>query len=143
MFRIALERAQAVGGEMNLTEAQVTRSDGYKKLRAFYVRLSDRAKLAYRKHLRSQLTGIEQLIAKAKETGEAFSYGDIEIDIIDARTGSPVSAPNFNQGDETEHDDGKPDDDTEHHEHDNRGRSENASPQATTAVGDRGDHQDR
>lgn len=54
---------------------------GYRKLRAWFVRLSPRAKVRARTWFQAQIVGTREVLAKARAAGEKPNIGDIEIDV--------------------------------------------------------------
>lgn len=80
-FHIA--RAKCQLDALNMNEDRITHSVGYKKLREWFMGLSDRAKQGARRFMRTQIVGVRELLAKAKATGERIEYGDIVIETFD------------------------------------------------------------
>lgn len=75
--------------EMNCSPANVHRTVGYRKLRAFFLHLSPSKRDRYRRTLRSEIDGIRQVVAMAKAKGEPLSMADITISVLDD-AGKPV-----------------------------------------------------
>lgn len=93
MLRIA--HAKNPTASLDVTEATVNRSAGYKRLRSFFLDLSPRKRDGFRRMMRNQIDGVKALIAEAERTGEKIDLGDIVIEWKDAETGDTVpDAPN-------------------------------------------------
>lgn len=88
MLQIA--RAKNPGAKLDIDEKTVRKSEGWNKLRLFFISLSPRKRERFRHFMRSQVQGVRSIIAKAEATGEAFDLSDIEIDVFDAQSGDRV-----------------------------------------------------
>jgi hypothetical protein len=69
---------------------RLTQTKGYRDLRAFFDRLSPRAKEGFRRQLRMQIDGVRAVLKRCAETGEKPSLADLEISVTDAETGLPA-----------------------------------------------------
>jgi hypothetical protein len=137
---LSIAQAQNPNAKIDITPKTIQLSGGYKKLRTFYVRLSDRRKADYRRFLQATLDGVDALMAKAEATGEAFTLADIEIDVFDAMTGRTVKAPDIHN---EEQDNGTGNDSDEQSRIPHERERQNAAPGTQAADSDRGDHEDR
>lgn len=76
-------------------DERTTLRSGYQMLKARMDQLSPKNRERFRYMLRSQVQGVNTLMARAKASGEEFSLADIEISLYDAQTREPVpDAPN-------------------------------------------------
>lgn len=75
---------------MDVSAETITRSTGYRKLRAWFVRLSPRARGDAVRWMRSNTDGVRQVMAAAKASGEPLSMADVTIELIDAETRDPI-----------------------------------------------------
>jgi hypothetical protein len=102
---------------LDVTEKTVTRTKGYKRLRAFHLSLSPRPREIWRKQLRAQIDGVKAMEKLARDNDEPFSLGDIVIELFDAESRKPIRAedapvlapaePDAPTVQATEHDDGE------------------------------------
>lgn len=79
---------------LDVTPETVHRSKGYKHLRSFFVRLSPGKRERFRRMLRAEITGVRDVMALAKRTGEPLQMGDITFDMRDAESGVRLEPPN-------------------------------------------------
>lgn len=91
MMRISI--AQNPNAIHDATEKTVTRTAGYRKLRAFYVSLSRRKRDNFRRQLRAQCDAVASLLKQAAATGEDVTLADVTIEIYDEATREPPPAP--------------------------------------------------
>lgn len=89
-LQLAIAVSRNPTAAMDVTEATVNRSTGYRKLRLWFRHLSPRAKAKARLWFRQNIEGVRMIMAKAKETGEELSLADIVIDVRDAETGAAL-----------------------------------------------------
>ncbi len=68
---------------MEVTPETVTRSVGFKKLRAFFLSLSPRKRERYRHIMQGEIDGVRKIVEQAKATGEELSLADVEFLIRD------------------------------------------------------------
>lgn len=94
MLRISIAKNPDAPSE-GLEEGNVQLSAGYKKLRAFYLRLSDRRRGDFRRFMATTIRGVETAMEQAQASGEQFTLADIEIEAFDPATGQAVAAPTF------------------------------------------------
>lgn len=93
-LEIAVSRNPAAA--LDVTPATVTRSTGYRKLRAWFVHLSPRARDGAVRWMRSHIKGVRDVMAAAKASGEAMSLADVTIEVFDRETGARIGdAPEF------------------------------------------------
>lgn len=85
MLRISIAKNPTAA--MDMSEENVHRSEGYRKLRFFFMHLSPLKKPGMRRYLRNQVEGVRKLMAEAERTGEPFTLADIVIDLRDAASG--------------------------------------------------------
>ena len=71
---------------MDMSEANITRSVGYKRLRAFFVSLSPKKQAAFCADCKRQIDGIREVMRQAASTGEKLSIAEIEISTFDGET---------------------------------------------------------
>ena len=89
---LEIDAARNPMASMDVTAATVHRSTGYRKLRAFFLHLSQRKRERFRQHMLTTIAGVREVMAKAKATGEPLSMGDIVIEFKDEE-GVPLPAP--------------------------------------------------
>lgn len=91
--RLQLQIAQARNPqlEVDVTDATITKSLGYRKLRQWFTTISPAARSRAIKWMSTHLDGVRDVIRKAKATGEELTLADIEIDYIDASTGEQLA----------------------------------------------------
>jgi hypothetical protein len=87
---LQIARAKNPTAKFDIDEKTVRKSEGFNKLRLFFISLSPRKREKYRHFLRTQVQGVRSIIAKAKASGEAFDLSDIEIDVFDSESGERV-----------------------------------------------------
>lgn len=69
--------------EMGAKSAPLTETDGYKRLRAWFVRLSDRAKARARRDMEQQIVAVRKLIADTAASGERLDLAELQIIDLD------------------------------------------------------------
>lgn len=89
-LEIAVARNPAVA--MDVKPETVTRSAGFRKLRAWFVGLSPRAKDGALRWMRSHIDGVREVMRLAAKTGEPLSMQDITIETFDHETKAPIGA---------------------------------------------------
>lgn len=87
-LRIAL--AKNPGATVDIDEKTIRKSEGFIKLRAFFVSLSPIKRARFRRFMSAQLEGVRTLLARAKASGEPMTLADIEIEVFDGETREPV-----------------------------------------------------
>lgn len=90
-LQLAIAVSRNPTAAMTVTPATITRSNGYRKLRAWFVHLSPRARAQCMRMLRDQITGVRAVMAKAAETGEELSLADLVIEVRDPQTGEELA----------------------------------------------------
>lgn len=80
---------------LDITPETVQRSAGYRKLRAWYVRLSPGKRARAEQWMRANIEAVREMIAKSRATGEPLSMADVTIEVIDAKTGEPLEPPDL------------------------------------------------
>lgn len=129
---LAIAAAKNPGTKHEVSEAD-TLKRGYLMLKARMEQLSPKKKAAFRAMLTNEIRGVQELMAKAKASGEPFTLADIEIDMFDAGTGQRVpDRPNVQPAEEQSND--EPSSDT----------TDQATPQAQddhAGERDRGHHE--
>lgn len=89
-LQLAIALSRNPSAALDVTDATVHRSAGYRKLRLWFKHLSPRAKAKARRWFNDNITGVREVMALAEKTGEPLSLADIVIDIRDAETGEAL-----------------------------------------------------
>jgi hypothetical protein len=87
----AIAVARAPTAAMDVSEANITRSDGYRKLRAFAASLNDEKRARFIRQLQAQTQGVRDVMKLAAQTGEKLSLADVTIEVFDKETHKPIT----------------------------------------------------
>lgn len=92
--KIAAARHPDLLEQVGARQVRITETDGYRALRAWFVRLSPRAKARAMSWMRTQIDGINAAVAKVEAEGETFRYQDLADLVIEFKddTGRPITA---------------------------------------------------
>jgi hypothetical protein len=99
-LQLAIALSRNPSAAMDVTEATLTGTPGYRKLRAWFAGLSPRKRDAGALYMREQMKGIRDVMALARKTGEKLSLADIEISTFDESTREPLPEPIQTGGEE-------------------------------------------
>lgn len=80
LLQLEIAKAKNPTAIIDITPSTVTRSAGYKKLRAWFLRQGPAGKVRARAWMESQIVGVREILKRAKESGESLDLGDIEIE---------------------------------------------------------------
>lgn len=92
-LQLQIARAKNPMAQMDVLEAGIVHTVGYKKLRAWFTHLGKKKQGQARAWLKFQIDGVRQIVNEAKRTGEDFTLADVEIDVVEQTTREPLPAP--------------------------------------------------
>jgi hypothetical protein len=106
MLKIAIERsakepvALPVDGKVDslldrVNASNITKSVGFRKMRAWFKRLSPSGKNRARQWMTTHLLLVDKLKKQVEAQGDTFSYAELELDIRAAPTGELLDGPNL------------------------------------------------
>lgn len=107
--RLQLEIAKARGIDLGLvvtmdmdaTERVIKSTVGYRKLRAWFLGMSNGKRLQASRNMRNTIDAYAAIMAKAKAAGETdLSLADIELTAKEATTGEPLADIDFRSDDQ-------------------------------------------
>ena len=92
--KIAAARHPNLLEQVGARQMRITETDGYRALRAWFVRLSPRARSRAVAWMRSQIDGINAAVAQIEASGEEFRYQDLADLVIEFKddTGREINA---------------------------------------------------
>jgi hypothetical protein len=82
---LAIAAAKNPNAKHDVSEAETLRR-GYLMLKARMEQMGPKKKAQFRAMLQGEIRGVQQLMAKAKASGEEITLADIEVDVLDLET---------------------------------------------------------